>query len=458
MRIIHYLQTILRKNPLSVFESYYLPTTKTAVSTSANFVLEPLLSNSSYEGNADFAWTYFIFEVPYDAAGENLHIRLNSDAKISYELYVKYGGLPSLASWDYYYANTMNNSNRSKSFKLYDSGDKLVSFYILYARSGTWSVGIRHSNLSDGSSKGQTTMSISLERCPKRCSSPHGSCETAMDASGLSLYSYCSCDRNHGGFDCSIEIVSPRGHMWQSISLVVSNAAAILPAYWSLRHRAFAEWVLFMSSGISSAIYHACDTGTWCPLTFHVLQFMDFWLSFMAVVSTFVYLADISEVSKRAIHTVVAIVTALLAKTAPTRSTNIGVVIAIGASGLLIGWLIELCTRHQSLTLPIHVSLNIIERWVALKEWLRNFIKLLLKRFRWWILLAAFVALAMAAISWTMESNKNYWIWHSLWHVSIYTSSFLFLCSKAKTGVACDDRTPPHGNYMLTRQDSSLRS
>lgn len=46
---------------------------------------------------------------------------------------------------------------------------------------------------------------------------------------------------------------------------------------------------------------------------------MDFWLSFMAVVSTFVYLATISEAFKRAIHTVVAILTAFMAVTKATR-------------------------------------------------------------------------------------------------------------------------------------------
>lgn len=455
MRYIYYLQTILRKNPSSPFESYYLPTTNT-ISALANFPLEPLLSNLSNQG----AWTYFTFDIPSDATA-NLHIRLNSDTKINYGLYIRYGGLPSLENWDYFYSNTTSNSNGSSmSFKLYDSSDDFISFYILYARTGTWSVGIKHSNFSSDelAEEGETTMSISLERCPRGCFSPHGSCKQAVDASGLSLYSFCSCDRNHGGFDCSVEFVSQKGHLWQSISLIASNAAAILPAYWCLRHKAFAEWVLFMCSGISSAIYHACDTGTWCPLGFGVLQFMDFWLSFMAVVSTFVYLADISERSKRAIHTVVAIVTALLAETAPTRSTNIGVVIAIGASGLLIGWLIEFCARYRSLSFPVHVTLNIVERWEAIKVWIRNFIKLLIKRFRWWILLVAFAALAMAAISWTMESYKNYWIWHSLWHVSIYTSSFLFLCSKAKTIVACDDPPPPNGNYELTRQDSFSRN
>lgn len=53
-----------------------------------------------------------------------------------------------------------------------------------------------------------------------------------------------------------------------------------------------------------------------------MFQFLDFWLSFMAVVSTFVYLATISEVYKRAIHTAVAILTALMAVTKATRYLN----------------------------------------------------------------------------------------------------------------------------------------
>ncbi|KAK4751658.1 hypothetical protein SAY87_020456 [Trapa incisa] len=38
----------------------------------------------------------------------------------------------------------------------------------------------------------------------------------------------------------------------QSIFLIASNAAVILPAYWALRQKAFAEWALFTCSGISS--------------------------------------------------------------------------------------------------------------------------------------------------------------------------------------------------------------
>jgi len=45
-------------------------------------------------------------------------------------------------------------------------------------------------------------------------------------------------------------------------------------------------------------------------------------VSFMAVISTFIYLTTIDEVFKRAIHTAVAILTALMAATKATRYMN----------------------------------------------------------------------------------------------------------------------------------------
>ncbi|XP_028769314.1 uncharacterized protein LOC114726778 [Neltuma alba] len=447
------LQTVLRRGS-TPFESYYLPIGQVP-SDSANFPLQPLLSNSSYVGERDNTWTYFLLDIPRGAAGGNIHIRLSSDSKISYEVYARFGGLPSLDNWDYYYANKIRRSDPSMFFVLYESSDDKIDFYIIYAREGTWGFGLRHINTSIASSKGQTVMSLSLERCPKRCSS-HGVCKFSFDASGLTSYSFCACDRNHGGFDCSIEIVSHQGHVRESIFLIVSNAAAILPAYWALRRKAFAEWILFTSSGISSALYHACDVGTWCALNYNVLQFMDFWLSFMAVVSTFVYLATIDEVFKRAIHTAVAILTALMAATKATRSSNIVLVIVIGGAGLLIGWLIEISSKYRSLSFSIGFSLNSINSLETIKQRLYNLMKTLLRRFRWGFLLAGFVALAMAGISWKLETSPTYWFWHSMWHITIYTSSFFFLCSKAKN-VDSENQSLESGNYALTPQDSLSR-
>ncbi|TYJ22791.1 hypothetical protein E1A91_A08G148200v1 [Gossypium mustelinum] len=430
------LQTVLRKDS-TPFESYFLPYGEKVMSDAANFLLEPLSSNYSF-GGLD-TWTYFILDIPHGAAGGNLHIRLTADRKLNYEIYVRNGGLPSLVNWDYYYVNKTSNSHGSMFFALYSSSEEKADFYILYVSEGTWNIALRNLNSTDGTSNRQTTMSVSLERCPKRCSY-HGDCKSALDASGLTSYSFCACDRTHGGFDCSIEIVSHQ---------------AVLPAFWALRQKAFAEWVIYTSSGISSGLYHACDVGTWCALSFGVLQFFDFWLSFLAVVSTFVYLTTIGEVYKRAIHTVVAILTALMAITKATRPSNVILVMAIGALALLVGWLIEFSTKYRSLSFSMDLCLNSLERR-RIREWVNSLVKTVMKRFRWGFLLAGFIALAMAAISRDLENSQNYWIWHSVWHVTIYTSSFFFLCSKVIT-INSGNGRPTDANYQLTRQDSLSR-
>ncbi|KAM1707626.1 hypothetical protein ACFX13_000759 [Malus domestica] len=457
------LQTSLRKGS-SYFEYYYLLISEKVPPESANFPLDRLLTNSSHGGQPEETWTYFVMDIPRGAAGGHMHIRLNSDDKVNYEVYARYGGLPSLASWDYFYSNRTSSSHGSMFFNLYNSSEDKVDFYILYIREGTWGFGLKHLNTTSDASKVPTIMSVSLERCPRRCSS-HGKCETALDASGLASYSFCSCDPDHGGFDCSIELVTPHGHVWQSIFLIASNAAAALPAFWALRQKALAEWVIFTSSGIASGIYHACDVGTWCPLGFGVLQFMDVWLSFMAVGSTFVYLGTVEDDLKRALHTAVALLTALMVYTKARRPGNIILVIVIGTIALLIGWLIELSTKFRSFSFSTRFSLNMLERWVSLERlqavngWLKNLIKTTFRRFRWGFILAGLVALAIAASSWVLETNESYWIWHSIWHMTIYTSSFFFLCSKESPASTVDteNQIPPNGAYELTRQDSFSR-
>ncbi|KAM1268423.1 hypothetical protein TB1_000737 [Malus domestica] len=457
------LQTSLRKGS-SYFEYYYLLISEKVPPESANFPLDRLLTNSSHGGQPEETWTYFVMDIPRGAAGGHMHIRLNSDDKVNYEVYARYGGLPSLASWDYFYSNRTSSSHGSMFFNLYNSSEDKVDFYILYIREGTWGFGLKHLITTSDASKVPTIMSVSLERCPRRCSS-HGKCETALDASGLASYSFCSCDPDHGGFDCSIELVTPHGHVWQSIFLIASNAAAALPAFWALRQKALAEWVIFTSSGIASGIYHACDVGTWCPLAFGVLQFMDVWLSFMAVGSTFVYLGTVEDDLKRALHTAVALLTALMVYTKARRPGNIILVIVIGTIALLIGWLIELSTKFRSFSFSTRFSLNMLERWVSLERlqavngWLKNLIKTTFRRFRWGFILAGLVALAIAASSWVLETNESYWIWHSIWHMTIYTSSFFFLCSKESPASTVDteNQIPPTGAYELTRQDSFSR-
>lgn len=147
------------------------------------------MTNSLYNGESGNIWTFFLLDIPRGAAGGNIHIQLSSDVNISYEVYARFGGLPSLNSWDYYYVNKTRRSETSMFFMLYDSSDDKVNFYIMYAREGTWGFGLRYLNTSSNPAKGPTIMSLSLERCPKRCSS-HGDCKFSFDASGLTSYRF----------------------------------------------------------------------------------------------------------------------------------------------------------------------------------------------------------------------------------------------------------------------------
>ncbi|XP_013634190.1 PREDICTED: uncharacterized protein LOC106339871 [Brassica oleracea var. oleracea] len=448
---LYMLQAVMRRESSTPFESYYLPVNDATPSGSSTDF--PLKSDTS-------SWTYFLMNIPQGGDGGHIHFKLTSDFTTQYEVYLRFGGLPTVDDHDYYYVN-QTSASRSTFFSLYNSSQEKIDFYILYAREGTWSLGLR--KLSDSTpattaSKGPSTLvSLSLERCPRGCSS-HGNCRYAFDASGLTSYSFCSCDRTHGGFDCGIEIVSHIGHIIQSIALIASNAAALLPAYWALRQREYPEWFLFTSSGISSALYHACDVGTWCVLSYNVLQFMDFWLSFMAVIGTFVYLSTADEAVKRTIHIVVAILTALLALTQATRASNIIIVLAIGSLGLIFGLLVEFVTKHRSYCGSAGVSLNMLDRPRAVKEWFSNLINTVKKRFRWDFVAAGLVVFTMAATSFKVETSSSYWIWHSIWHLTIYTSSFFFLCSKI--AIVNNENQTHHGadSYELTRQDSLPRN
>lgn len=159
---------------------------------------------------------------------------------------------------------------------------------------------------------------VLLHGCLQGCNGA-GSCEVALDGSRLYSVHSCYCDRCHGGFNCSEELLSPAASSHHMLLLVATNAAAILPALWSLRARAYAEWVVYSLSGVSSALYHSCDAGSWCAARYSTLQFTDFFLSFLAVVATCVYLAAPPHKAKLTALISFTIFAAVIAKDNATR-------------------------------------------------------------------------------------------------------------------------------------------
>ena len=74
------------------------------------------------------------------------------------------------------------------------------------------------------------------------------------------------------------------------------------------------------------------------------------------------------------------------------------------------------------------LKMNFLCSLQTIKQWFCNLVKTLLRRFRWGFLLVGFITLAMAGLSWTLETSANYWFWHR-YYISTTLSTFsLFLC------------------------------
>eukprot|EP01018_Ginkgo_biloba_P018139 Gb_24644 [translate_table: standard] len=97
-------------------------------------------------------------------------------------------------------------------------------------------------------------------------------------------------------------------------------------------------------------VSHAAK-GSWGVLSFHVLQFMDFWLSSTFVVATFTYMVAVDEKTKVAIYTGVA--TALIAISGPTKTLNI-ILVALKRENreIKVPVRIQKCKRTSTLVRP----------------------------------------------------------------------------------------------------------
>ncbi|XP_024386130.1 uncharacterized protein [Physcomitrium patens] len=298
--------------------------------------------------------------------------------------------------------------------------------------------------LSSERQDAEAQMHISVHGCLNHCSG-RGRCVTGYESSRLHFYSYCHCDAAHGGIDCSVPLLVPTDETVQIWTLVGSNFAALLPSYWAMQHQGYSEWMAFTASGAASGFYHSCDAGGWCALKYDTLQFLDFWLAFLVVIVTCVEVASLKQNVKAVAHVGFAIVTAAITKEDATSAWNVLLVAIMGLAGLLFGWALE-CWRLELIPTWFRAiraidSIRPVIRLESIHRFGEQLLHQLKGRFRWGYLIAGLGILCTAGLSWVLEAAETYWIWHSLWHVSIYTSAFLILCSTATSAWPPERRT-----------------
>eukprot|EP00850_Spirogloea_muscicola_P007619 SM000039S14449 [mRNA] locus=s39:267586:271425:+ [translate_table: standard] len=224
--------------------------------------MEPVLNSRSSQlicsGQTAEVWAYFSADIPLGSSGTVLtfDLRLIQTAEAALglgplaeeeetvpcmEIYARHGAPPTRLMYDMKMAPDAAYNQTYESLSPGNRATRLITQYrldITYPAPGKWYVGVRvaYPLGKEVAPIYQQEMMVTLHGCPRHCSN-HGTCHSMFDASSALIF-YCYCDRTHGDYDCSQELLSPDGENWHLWALVLSNAAATLPALWALRHKA----------------------------------------------------------------------------------------------------------------------------------------------------------------------------------------------------------------------------
>ncbi|XP_015182403.1 PREDICTED: transmembrane protein 8A-like isoform X1 [Polistes dominula] len=224
----------------------------------------------------------------------------------------------------------------------------------------------------------------------------------------LLVYTACNCHEGYKGWGCTDIITTNSGNsvITRILMLTLSNGFFIPAIYLAVKREFYTEGLIYLSTMLSSALYHACDqlTTNYCITKFEVLQYCDFFSSILAFWVTLVAMAELP------IHLV--------------SLCNM-----FGA--LLIAFEVQSDrTSLNSISIPLIIGIIIpvgtyIYRSYRTKNWKRpnRLSKLLIGS-----LLAGVGFLLFSMI----ETEANYQYIHSIWHM-IIAISLLFLLPPART-------------------------
>eukprot|EP00899_Mesostigma_viride_P006599 jgi/Mesvir1/15940/Mv08259-RA.2 len=317
------------------------------------------------------------------------------------------------------------------------------------ASSGGWSTLLEMQVYAGGCVLGQNDLPCS----------GNGTCREKQTVSGQDLYSMCVCYDGYGGSDCSIKFLDEKEIKTHGFALTLSNAAAVLPSLWSLWHKLYLEAAVYLLAGFFSAVYHVCDAGMACAMPYYTMQFADFVLAYFCVLVTLVHICYWDGQPK-----LILLVTGLMSiclsiYRQPTShrveqpvthracSTR-GRMRAIRMRGVLMLAVLAVIT----------LSWPLLCRWVccppkedpvaqeeratlregegdaeggccggsglAPRAWCRS---------RGCPLVLGIALGTIAILAQALEMPSNYWLLHSLWHVSIFLAAFFFLWALSPT-------------------------
>ncbi|CAK1550426.1 unnamed protein product [Leptosia nina] len=264
---------------------------------------------------------------------------------------------------------------------------------------------IESSTFSNITREGETecnatiVLSISSTSCVNGRCSNHGNC--GLNTFGGLVMSYCSCSSGYGSWDCSDDSrMDSKAYMLVSILLLtLSNFLFLFSIYVASIRYYYTEAMMYAFTMVFSSFYHACDAPAqvaYCIIRGNILQFGDFYCGLMSFWVTLLAMSIIGDKLRSTLQLTGAIVIALLTTWNMHSFVSFLLPVAVGVAILLASWYIDYSKsrymRYPKSYYTRHLPLGIVLVSVGL-------------------ICYAF-----------LQTEQNYKIVHSIWHMIIALS------------------------------------
>lgn len=280
------------------------------------------------------------------------------------------------------------------------------------------------SNIRLGTSDCNATivLTISSMSCVNGRCSNHGSCQ--LNTFGGLVMSFCSCSAGYGSWDCSDNSrMDSRVSMLISILLLtLSNLLFLLSIYVALIRFYYTEAMMYAFTMVFSTFYHACDAPAqvaFCIVRGNILQFGDFYCGIMSFWVTLLAMSIIGDKFRSSLQLTGAIVIALLTTWNMYSFVSFILPVAVGSTVLLLSWYLD-TRKNGKLKYP------------------RNYY------FRFLPLGLLFVAVGLICYAF-LQTEQNYKIVHSVWHMIVAVSVAFLLPDVRRDGDV--NAFAPNPNY-----------
>lgn len=255
---------------------------------------------------------------------------------------------------------------------------------------------------------------IKSSGCDQSCAKNGGKCQRYFNSGAPFLtWSQCICRNGYKGWSCedSSNADSPEIQLRNFYLLVGSNGLLLPCALLALFKKCYIESLIYTWTMLSSALYHACDSGSgqaFCLVNLGVLQFADFYSALLSVWVTLISLGCLPEQVKSFLHMIGSILIVFLVEVDKTSLMSFAIPATLGAATTVLSWIIRCIRRSACYPSALLWCCSVLPGLVL-----------------------ASLALTLYAL---FETKENYAIIHSIWHGLMAMALFFLLLSFPKRG------------------------